>query len=321
MRYSTGLLLVATAATLWSLIALAIRLIEAADTWAVLFWRSAAMIPVLGLFILWRSGGLVGPVRAAGWAGLVGGFGLVLAFAGAIFAIRTTTVANAVFLFAASPFLAALLGRLLLAERVRPVTWGAIGLAMAGMFLMVREGLSLGMGPGNAAALLSALGFATFTLALRWGRLADMFPAILIGAALSCAVAALVSGWQGGTLAVPARDIAIAAGMGVCLLSFGMILYTLGSRVVPAAELTLLSMIEVLLAPVWAWAVLAETASRGTLVGGAVVLAAVAINALAGLARPAPAPSPDAPWRRRAGGAICAPGQQGRKERHGCPGT
>jgi drug/metabolite transporter, DME family len=284
MRYGTGVLFVLAAATLWSLIAIAIRLIDEADTWAVMFWRSVGMLPALVAIILWRSGGrLWAPVRATGLAGLLGGLGLVMAFAGAIFAIRTTTVANAVFLFAATPILAALLGRIFLREAVRPVTWGAIALSGLGVFLMVREGLALGMGPGTGAALVSALGFAIFTLTLRWGRLADMFPALLVGAVLSIIVAAGVSAAQGGTLAVPLRDIAIAVGMGIFLLTFGMVLFTLGSRVVPAAELALLSMVEVLLAPVWAILILGEGASTATFLGGAVVLAAVAINALSGL--------------------------------------
>jgi drug/metabolite transporter (DMT)-like permease len=284
MRYGTGVLFVLAAATLWSLIAIAIRLIDEADTWAVMFWRSVGMVPALVAIILWRSGGrLWAPVRATGAAGLLGGLGLVMAFAGAIFAIRTTTVANAVFLFAATPILAALLGRLFLREAVRPVTWGAIALSGVGVFLMVREGLALGMGPGTGAALVSALGFAIFTLSLRWGRVADMFPAILVGAVLSIVVAAGVSAAQGGTLAVPLRDIAIAVGMGIFLLTFGMVLFTLGSRVVPAAELALLSMVEVLLAPVWAILILGEGASAATFLGGGVVLAAVGINALSGL--------------------------------------
>lgn len=284
MRYGTGVLFVLSAATLWSLIAIAIRLIDQADTWAVMFWRSVGMLPALVAIILWRSGGrLWAPVRATGVAGLLGGLGLVMAFAGAIFAIRTTTVANAVFLFAATPILAALLARVFLREPVRPVTWGAIALSGAGVFLMVREGLALGMGAGTGAALASALGFAIFTLTLRWGRLADMFPALLVGAVLSILVAAGVSVAQGGILAVPLRDIAIAAGMGVVLLTFGMVLFTLGSRVVPAAELALLSMVEVLLAPVWAIVILGEGASAATFLGGAVVLAAVAINAASGL--------------------------------------
>jgi drug/metabolite transporter (DMT)-like permease len=79
-------------------------------------------------------------------------------------------------------------------------------------------------------------------------------------------------------------------GMGAGLLALGMALYTLGSRVVPAAELTLLSMAEVLLAPVWVWLVLGETAAGSTLAGGALVLAAIAGNALSGMRRKPLAP-------------------------------
>lgn len=289
MRYGTGVALVVVAALMWSLMSLAIRLIEGADTWQVLFWRSAGMVPVLVVLILARSGGLWAPLRAVGLAGVIGGAGLVAAFAGAIFAVQTTTVANAVFLYAASPFLAAILGWLILGEKVAPATWAAIGLAGVGIFLMVREGLSLGMGAGSAAALLSAAGFAAFTLALRWRRLGDMYPALLIGALMSMGVAAMVTLSGGGTLAVSLHDAGLALAAGAVLLGMGLALYTLGSRAVPAAELTLLAMIEVLLAPVWVWLVVGETASPGTWIGGAVLLAAVAGNALVGLRRGAPA--------------------------------
>lgn len=289
MRYGTGVALVVVASLMWSLMSLAIRLIEGADTWQVLFWRSAGMVPVLVAIILVRSGGLWRPLLAVGLAGVIGGAGLVAAFAGAIFAIQTTTVANAVFLYAASPFLAAIFGWLILREKVAPATWAAIGLAGVGIFLMVREGLSLGMGKGSVAALLSAAGFAAFTLALRWRRLGDMYPALLIGALMSMAVAAMVTLSGGGTLAVSLHDAGLALAAGAVLLGMGLALYTLGSRAVPAAELTLLAMIEVLLAPVWVWMVVGETASPGTWIGGAVLLAAVAGNALAGLRRGAPA--------------------------------
>lgn len=293
MRYATGVILVVTASILWSLMGLAIRQIAMADTWAVLFWRSAGMLPVLAVAILWLRGGLVGPVVAVGMAGVIGALGLVVAFAGAIYAIQATTVANAVFLFAASPFLAAVIGWAVLGERVRAATWAAIALAGVGMFLMVREGLAIGAGWGNVAALLSALGFAAFTVALRWGRLSDMLPAILLGGVFSMAAAAGVTGLRGGTLLVPLPDIAMALAMGAVLLATGLALYTRGSRVIPAAELTLLTMIEVLLAPVWVFLALGESASAGTFMGGAVVLGAVILNALSGLrARPPLPPAP-----------------------------
>lgn len=283
MRYGTGVILVVIAATLWSAMGLAIRQIAVAGTWEVLFWRSAGMVPVLLAFIAWNSGGQVFVrLRRVGWAGVAGGLGLVFAFAGAIHAIQSTTVANAVFLFSAAPFFTAILGWMILGERVRPVTWAAIALAGVGMFIMVREGLAVGALAGNAAAILSALGFSAFTITLRWGRAGDMMPAVVLGGLFAMAVAAGMLALQGGTLWVPLPDAAIAIGMGAVQLAVGMALYTLGSRVIPAAELTILALIEVLLAPIWVWLFLGETASVATFVGGAVLLAAVVFNALAG---------------------------------------
>lgn len=291
MTYGMGVVLVVVAGVLWSAMGLSIRQLEAAGTWAVLFWRSVGMVPVLFAFIAWRSGGHpLRRLRRVGVAGIIGGMGLVLAFAGAIYAIQATTVANAVFLFAASPFLTAILGWVLLHEPVRMATWGAIIVAGAGMFIMVREGLALGAAAGNIAALVSALGFAAFTITLRWGRLEDMMPAVVLGGLFSMLVAALVLLMQGGSLAVLPRDGAIAIGMGAFQLATGMALYTLGSRVIPAADLTLLSMVEVLLAPIWVWLIMGETASVGTFLGGAVLMAAVAGNALSGMRRKPVAP-------------------------------
>lgn len=290
MSYRKGVLLVLVAAVLWSLMGLAIRQVEVAGTWAVLFWRSAGMLPVLALWVALNRGAVLGPIRRTGGAGVLGGLGLVAAFAGAIYAIQTTTIANAVLLFAASPFLAAILGRLLLGEPVRRATWAAIAVALTGMAVMVGGGLAGGALMGNLAALLSATGFAVFTVTLRWGRLEDMMPAILLGGGFSMLAALGVSLATGAALLVPVQDIAVSMGMGAGLLALGMALYTLGSRVVPAAELTLLSMAEVLLAPVWVWLVLGETAAGSTLAGGALVLAAIAGNALSGMRRKPLAP-------------------------------
>lgn len=288
--YRRGVALVVAAAVLWSLMGLAIRLIGEAGTWHILLYRSLGLAPVLFLVILRRSGGrpLAG-IRAAGWPGLVGGAGLVFAFAGAIFAIQATTVANAVFLFAAAPLITAVMAWLLLNEPVRRATWAAIALAGIGIFVMVREGLAIGAGPGNIAALLSAAGFAAFTVTLRWGRLGDMLPAVLIGGVLSAVVAAAVIALRGESFALSPRAVAIAIVMGAVLLGLGMAIYTAGSRVVPAAELGILSMAEVMLAPVWVWLFLEEGASAGTFAGGAVLLAAIALNALTGMRhRPPP---------------------------------
>ena len=281
--YGTGIALVLAAGVLWSFMGLAIRLIPAAGTWQVVLWRSVGMVPVLAAVIALRSGGRsAAALRGAGAAGVLGGAGLIAAFLGAIYAIQTTGVANAVFLYSASPLFSALLGRLVLGERVRPATWGAIALAGVGIGVMVQDGLARGDVLGDAAALASALGFAGFTVALRWGRVGDMYPAVLLGGLFTIALAGAAILAAGGTILLPPRDAAIAMGMGAVLLAIGMVIYTIGSRVVPAGELALFSMTEVLLGPVWVWLFLGETASTAALTGGAILLTAIAGNAVTG---------------------------------------
>lgn len=286
MRYGTGMVLVVLAGLVWSTQGLIFRQIDAAGTWATLFWRSAGMLPVLLAFLAWRARGNPLPaIRAVGLAGTLGGMGLVGAFAGAIYAIQSTTIANAVFLFAASPFLTALIGWAVLGERVRPATWAAMGIAITGILVMVSGDLSGGAMAGNAAALLSALGFAIFTVTLRWGKVADSLPSVLLGGLFSLAAGALLAAQMGQTLAVPPTDATWAMAMGAITLSGGMVLYELGSRVVPAAEAALLSNIEVMLAPLWVWLLLGETASLATFMGGAILLVAVMMNGISGARR------------------------------------
>jgi len=163
MRYGLGVMLVLIAGLLWSLQGLIFRQILEAGSWAVLFWRSVGMMPVLLVFLAYRAGGSPWPaVRRTGMSGVIGALGLVAAFGGAIVAIQSTTIANAVFLFAVSPFLTALLGWIVLRERVGRETWVAMAIAKVGVFVMVRGGLANGALLGNVAALISALGLASW---------------------------------------------------------------------------------------------------------------------------------------------------------------
>ncbi|MEZ5676301.1 MAG: DMT family transporter [Thalassovita sp.] len=286
MRYATGMGFVLTAGVLWSFQGLMIRQIDGAGAWTVLVWRSLAMLPVLLAFIAWRSGGKpLAAIRKSGLAGMLGGFGLVVAMAGSILSFQTTTIANAAFLLAAAPFVTAVLGRVILGEIVAPRTWGAIALALVGIFIMVREGLAAGALLGNMAALTAAVGFALFSVALRWRQIEDSLPTVLLGAVFGVVVGAVVAAQLGQPLAISAPDLTWCILMGIGTMSGGMILYTLGSRVVPSAELALLSNTEVLLAPFWVWLVIHETASTGTFVGGAVLMVAILYNALSGARR------------------------------------
>ena len=287
MHYRTGVGLAVAAAVLWSCQGLIFRQIAVADPWAILFWRSVGMVPVVAAFVIWTGGAR--RLYAIGAAGVVGALGLILAFGGAVYAIQSTSIANAVFLFSVSPFLTALLGWAVLGERVRGRTWASIGVAAVGIAVMVQGGLDRGALAGNLAALTSAAGFAVFTVTLRRGGLADPMPIVLLGGIFSLIAGAVMASVTGAALVVPGADLAWSLFMGAVTLAGGMVLYTLGSRVVPAAELTLISLLEVMLAPLLVWLVLGEGASRATMIGGVFVLAAVLMNA-SGRPRGTPVP-------------------------------
>jgi DME family drug/metabolite transporter len=211
--------------------------------------------------------------------------GLVMAFAGGIYAIQTTTVANAMFLFAAAPFLAAVLGWIILRESVRKATWVAMIFALIGIAVMVVNGVSAGQLGGNLSAIVSACGFAIFTIALRWGKLEDMLPAVFLAGVFAIFVAGGVCLLGGYGFDVPVNDIAIALSLGVFQVGLGLAVFTIGSKVVPAAELALLSMTEVLLGPLWVWLFIGETVSFYTLIGGVILMLALVGNAFSGLRR------------------------------------
>lgn len=285
-----GILFVLAAGVLWSTVGLGIRLIEDAVVWQILFYRSISMSIFLYLVIRMRSGeSPFAQLRRTGIPSVIAGLSLVAAYSGGIYAIQNTSVANAMLLFATAPFLAAVLGWIVLKEPVRSATWIAIIVALGGIAIMVAD-KSGGVGLfGSLAALGSALGFAVFTVALRWGRTGEMLPSVFLSGIFALVITFGVCQFMGFSIKVSVSDGAVAMCMGVFQVGAGLILYTLGSRSLPAAELTLLSLAEVLLGPLWVWLFLEETASVNTLIGGAVLLAAIVGNALSGKRRKPPA--------------------------------
>ncbi len=286
MKYTSGVALVLLAGAFWSTMGLAIRYIETANVWQILFYRSIALAVFLLLLICFtgRKSFLI-VLFNTGLGGVVGGFGLVMAFAGGIFAVQNTTVANAMFLFAAAPFFAAFLGSALLGELVRKGTWIGMGLAIIGILVMVWGGIEAGQLYGNLSGILSALGFAIFTVALRWKRQEDMLPTVFFGGVFSAIISGIVCLFYQYSVNILLNDILIALSMGVFQVGVGLALYTIGSRVIPAAELALLSMTEVLLGPLWVWVVLGEKGGVFTLIGGAILLTGVVSNAVSGIRR------------------------------------
>ena len=284
-----GLLFVFSAGVLWSTVGLGIRMIEDAVVWQILLYRSISMSLFLYLVIRVRSGeSPFVQIRRTGFPAVVAGLALVAAYSGGIYAIQNTSVANAMLLFATAPFMAAVLGWLILRERVRVATWIAITIALCGIAIMVSDKSGEVAIFGSLAALGSALGFAVFTVALRWGRTGEMLPSVFLSGIFAFVITLGICQLLGLSLALSVRDGSVAMGMGVFQVGAGLILYTLGSRSLPAAELALLSLAEVLLGPIWVWLFLNETASTNTLIGGAVLLIAIVGNAVSGKRRKPP---------------------------------
>ena len=285
-----GLVFVFMAGVFWSTIGLGVRMIDEATVWQILLYRSISLSFFLAIVIYIRSrGNLFKVVKATGLPGCIAGLALVGAYSGGIYGIQSTSVANAMLLFASAPFMAAILGWIFLREKVRKATWLAILIAIAGIGIMVQDKTQGGAALlGNLAALGSAFGFAVFTVALRWGRSGDMLPAAFLSGIFAVFITSSICLLSGLSFQISVNDISISMGMGIFQVGTGLVLYTLGSKTLPAAELTLLSLAEVLLGPLWVYLFLNEVATLNTLLGGLVLLLAIAGNAISGARRKPP---------------------------------
>jgi drug/metabolite transporter (DMT)-like permease len=208
----------------------------------------------------------------------VAAIGLGTAYNGMIVALSLTSVATVVFVLGATPLVTGGLAWWLLRERVRPATGVAMAIALSGIAIMTFGGSGAGHGLGVLAAGVAVLGNAVFAVALRYGRSVDMLPAV----ALAGVVAALLSAPWVSSLALTPRDLALCAYLGGVALAVGLALFTVGSRSLSAVELPLIAMTESVLARVWVWIVLGEEAAAATLLGGALVLGAVLLQAVRG---------------------------------------
>jgi drug/metabolite transporter (DMT)-like permease len=290
LTYARSAALVVLAGVLWSTGGVLVKLVEDGNSIQIVLYRSLFVIPVAAGFMAFRGPDLIRSTLVLGWNGIFGAVCLATAFVTFVTALTLTTVANAAFILATTPFAAALLGRLILGESVRRSTWLAMALAAAGVAVIAAPGLGPSRLAGTLLALVSCLSFALFSITLRRGRSLDGTPSLLMApilAAAACAAILLLTEGPAG-LAISRRDLLACSVMGIVQIGCGLVAFTAGSRHLPAADLALLAQTEVVLAPVWAWLVVGEVPAFWTLVGGMMVLAAVTLQAVAGARRSAP---------------------------------
>ncbi len=271
-----GFLLVFLAALCWSLGGVIARFLEADDPFTAIFWRSLWAAAFLSVYMLWRDGlhGTLQLFRAMGLPGLAVGFCFAVATSTFVVALSYTTVANILLMQAGAPLIAALLSFLLFGERVSAVTWFAIAVVIAGVGVMVSDSLTGSMSVvGDGLAILIVFAFSVATVLTRRFAHVRMTPAMLLGTIFAAVFAAS----QASTLAVSGADMGFLFVFGAVNLGLGLAFFATGARVIPAAYAALLATFETLLGPVWVWLVHGEVPSSRTLVGGAIVFAALIV--------------------------------------------
>lgn len=290
-RYRLAVVTVLASSLITSWGGLIMRSLEAADTWQVILYRGVGLWVMLTLIVVVQSRGrLIPEFQRIGRWGLLGAVFLSGTQFSYIVALSYTTVANTLFLLAATPFITAILGWLLLRERVHRSTLIAIIVAFLGIGVLVSGGLTPGTMLGNASAFGTALGFAFTVVILRWGRTANMIPMVVLAGLLTSFSAFWASG---GDVELSLHDAALCLFWGGGTSALGYVMFLFGSRHVTGAELTLLVMIEVILGPLWVWLFVNEVPAPETLIGGAIILVAVAGRALMAL-RQSDDPAPSA---------------------------
>ena len=269
-----GAWLVFGAAAVWSFGGAIARFLSVTDSWTIIFWRSlCAAIFLLG-FMFRRDGvrGTANLFRDMGWAGIGVGACFATASTSFIVALSHTTVANILLMQAGAPLFAALMMFVLFRERVGTGTWVAIAAVMAGITVMVSDSLDGSVSPvGDGLALLIALAFALATVLTRRNAHVRMMPAVCLGTLITLVAGLLFA----GSLRVGPADAAWLFVFGALNLALGMMFFVTGVRLLPAAMAALISTAEPVLGPVWVWLIHGEVPVGRTLLGGAIVIAAL----------------------------------------------
>lgn len=277
-RHTQGVLLIVLSSVAYSSAGFFTRLITL-DAWTMLFWRGAfAGVMILGVIIFRERGRTLATIRAMGRPGIAAALCSTTATIFYLNALRHTSVADVAIFFAAAPFVTAALGWLWLGLRESGNTLTASLLALLGVGIMVSGATSEGHLLGDLLALGMTTCMAVMMLILRHQQQTSMLPAACLSALL-CPL--LV--WPFATpFAVGTPDLLKLFLFGTAQFGLGLVLLTLGGRLISATENALIQTIETPLAVAWVWICFNEVPSGASLLGGMIVLAAVGAHVWCG---------------------------------------
>ena len=243
-----SILIVLIAGTLWSFGALTVRYIDNAHLvpWQYLFFRGSTIFLLLNVYLFLKEGkSFTQNYKKIGLSGIIGGTSLGVAMMTFIWSITHTSAAVTLLMLASMPFITAIIGYIVLKEKVSSTTFISIVIAAIGIVFMALNSNKMGTLFGLVFGLLSALGFSIFSVSLRWRKETPTFTTVAI-AGLFCAVFSffvLLS--SDANFFTTFKNSSLSALHGLLVVS-GLILYSIGSKNLPAAELTLLSLTEII---------------------------------------------------------------------------
>ena len=266
-----GMVLVFMAVVLWSMAGLFARLLTHLDVWTVMGWRAslgAASIAIVGL-IEWRSGRLENPLGFGSLSPLVALLAMI-AISAYSASVMTTTIADVMVIYATLPFVAAAIGFLINGERVSARTLVASVLALVGIVIMVASGLGSGRLLGQGLSMLMTLAFALMIVLQRRRPKASMIIVNCLGA-LGSGVFGLANSQH---QAISLHDFSILLVFGLTTIGLAFVLFMEGAKFIPSAEAGLISLLDVVLGPIWVFIAFGENPGLATILGGAIVLGA-----------------------------------------------
>lgn len=282
MSRNAAMLLIICGATCMSFVGLLMRLLETTDGLVILFYRSVTLAGMVGLVAcLRRRQHPADFLRSLDRTDLLMGLALAIAFMTYVYAMLLTSVASALLLLTLAPFFAAILGWVWIGERPHILTWPAMAAALIGVALMISDGITLGRTSGNIIALISSFSFAVMLVLARRSRRDDVLGGTFLGGVLALCMAGIAASIVGNGLAISGPDLVVTLFMGAFTIGIGIALVTWGTSYVPAAEVSLLTLMESVLGPIWPWIFLGYAMTLPEIGGGAIVLGAVALLALA----------------------------------------
>jgi len=265
--------IVLIAGLFWSFGPYVVRHIDEAQQvpWQYLFTRGIVIFLILNLFLYLEEGkDFFNNYKKVGISGLIGGVGLGIAMISFIYSITNTSAAVTLLCLAAMPFITALLGFMFLKEEISINVWVAISIAAVGILIMAIDNTGQNTVVGLIFGLLSSIGFAVFSTTLRWKKETPKFTTVAIAGLFCCFFSGAMIVFNDLNFLSTGKNHALFATHGT-LVCLGLILYSIGSKHIPAAELTLLSLTEVIGGIFWVWVPLLginEIPSQSTIIGG-----------------------------------------------------